>query len=539
MKKNVRHVLSYILAIAFVLSLVLSSGLLAGTNPPQVKYFDQIATDGNGDPMNNYAWSVSQFKDSLYVGSGRNILYQVFLQLKAQGILPPTFNMDSITQPSGAIGSKKWAADMAAQIWRYDASGWTRVYRADVEDISGTGTVYGPRASGFRAMLTFTDRNGKNALYAANGSQLPAYSDDTSLLFKSTSGTAWRVVATPALGSDSRSMAIHEGFLCVGLSSAVGTKAQIWASNLPGDDPSTWQLIGDFTDSGNSAVVSMASFNGFLYAGTFNHTDGYQVWKGESTIVDDIMSVNWTKIVENGAGDKANMFAGTMKVFKNYLYVGSMSLPVVNGSYIPKGFELIRISTSDKYQLIIGDEEALLPPSKLSPVRVPLSGWTGGFGNLLNLYCWSLEELDGTLYLGTFDSSIILVELIKQGVAYQELTSKQRTVIRSSLKKVINQAETSGLTADVPKLQKVLAAYEDESLTLKEILDVLVQWFCGGDLWKSRNGVAWAPISLNGLGNPHNYGIRTLLNNGTGLYIGTANPFDGFDVFIGSTTKPE
>jgi nucleoside-diphosphate-sugar epimerase len=49
----------------------------------------------------------------------------------------------------------------------------------------------------------------------------------------------------------------------------------------------------------------------------------------------------------------------------------------------------------------------------------------------------------------------------------------------------------------------------------------------GFELWRTRDGVNWHPVSLNGLGNPYNYGGRTMVSTPVGLAIGTANPFGG------------
>ena len=533
MRKKTVHILSMALAMVLVFAAVsaLCGSAFAASGPLKLQ---QIATGGNGDAMNNYAWSVYEYKNALYVGTGRNILYQVGVTFKALGILPAALTLESATHPGGTIGSQEWAEDMSAEIWRYKNKTWTRVYQSDVVSISG-GAVKVPRVSGFREMLDFTDKNGETALYASNGAQLAAYTDGVSLLLKSVDGANWSVVSTPALGTDSRSMTVHNGYLCVGLSYAMGgSHAQIWASNAPGSDPGTWHQIADFTADGNTAVASMTTYNGYLYAGTLNRTDGYQVWKGEFDNSDP-PNVTWTKVVENGAGDKANIFAGTMKVFKKYLYVGSMSLPVVNGTYVPKGFELIRIDAKDEYQLLVGDVKPLLPPSDDETPRVPRSGWPGGFANPLNLYCWSLQEYNGTLFLGTFDSSIVVVELIKQGLASQELGAPLLATLKTALKSILAEAKKFGLSKYDTSLKKVLAAYNSKT-TLATILDVIAAHFCGGDLWRSNNGVTWIPVSINGLGNPHNYGIRELvLGTKNRLYIGTANPFDGFDVFVGKS----
>jgi hypothetical protein len=51
-------------------------------------------------------------------------------------------------------------------------------------------------------------------------------------------------------------------------------------------------------------------------------------------------------------------------------------------------------------------------------------------------------------------------------------------------------------------------------------------------LWKSCDGVHWVPVTLNGFGNPLNYGIREVIpvqkdGGDMALAIGTANPFTG------------
>jgi hypothetical protein len=53
----------------------------------------------------------------------------------------------------------------------------------------------------------------------------------------------------------------------------------------------------------------------------------------------------------------------------------------------------------------------------------------------------------------------------------------------------------------------------------------------GADLFKSRNGVHWVPVTTNGFDNHMNFGFRRLLSvdeDGLkGLVIGTANAFTG------------
>ena len=56
----------------------------------------------------------------------------------------------------------------------------------------------------------------------------------------------------------------------------------------------------------------------------------------------------------------------------------------------------------------------------------------------------------------------------------------------------------------------------------------LIGWMLssgGADLWRTRQGKLWEPVTTNGFDNFYNYGIRTIVSNGENLFVGTANPF--------------
>ena len=44
------------------------------------------------------------------------------------------------------------------------------------------------------------------------------------------------------------------------------------------------------------------------------------------------------------------------------------------------------------------------------------------------------------------------------------------------------------------------------------------------EMWRSRDGVEWVPVTTNGFGNPYNYGGRTLVSTGAGLLVGARTP---------------
>lgn len=504
--------------------------------------FARIATAGFDDPQNNYAFSSTNFNGTVYVGTGRNFLFRIFdpfLQFL------PDHEYQIITNPEGDPWSEERAADMGAEIWRHRRDGWEKVYQSGPVDVSGVPyppefnvpgeNAWAAQEPGFRSMITFTDASGEEAIYAASAASLVP----GRLLLKSTNGTTWEKVATfnplPGIGikeSDSRSIMVHNNKLYVG-PAGLG-QAKLYATDNPTTtgDGSNWVEMADFTAAGdgiNVAVVSMVSWQGYLYVGTQNDIGGFELWKGIAQSPDD----TWIRIIKSGAGDLANTRPLTMTVFKNALWVGTSMFPLsVEPPYLlpPKGFEFIRVDADDTWNLVIGDYFAQKPAEGVPTLRVPESGWPGGFGNFLNIYCWSLKEFDGVLYLGTFDMSSFLYVLLEDE-SLQEAIGQ--LVAPSTLEEAVTSLQLLGADNLPEPYQQLLDAIGDfnpETVDWSEAWRTFLESFAGADLWKSDDGVRWEPVTLNGFDNPENYGFRTMVNLNS-LYIGTANPFGGLDVF--------
>jgi hypothetical protein len=224
----------------------------------------------------------------------------------------------------------------------------------------------------------------------------------------------------------------------------------------------------------------MIAFNGFLYAGTLNPTNGYEIWK---TRADGEPPYRWTKIISRGAyRGPQNEAAVSMCAFGDALYIGS---GIQNGGYDlthdvgPASAELMRIYPDDSWDLLVG-EPRLTPHG----FKRPLSGFGPGFDNIANGYFWRMAEFNGVLYLGTFNWSVLLhyVKPLQSGDRGERL------------------AHWMGI-------------------------DNLVRFGGGFDLFRSQDGVHWSPVTTSGFGNPYNFGARTLLGTPHGLFVGTANPF--------------
>ena len=96
--------------------------------------------------QNNYAWSVSDLGDFIYVGTGRNIVANIIKAIEPRTEIPALIDPDPI--------------DNLGEIWRYKKYGtlpWKNVYKAPVE--SGI--------TGFRFMINHRPFGGSPCIYAA------------------------------------------------------------------------------------------------------------------------------------------------------------------------------------------------------------------------------------------------------------------------------------------------------------------------------------------------------------------------------------
>jgi hypothetical protein len=483
----------------------------------------KIADNGFGDRQNNYAWSMEEFNGDIYVGTGRgvdtfNIMWEQLWAAMDPGVRPPELPdvdhppfLQDFLQRDATYGFlvkdpdtlQEWVADSRAEIWRYRKGKWARVYQSplvnsylrDADDPSVLAGYQVAKTSGFRSMITFTDKNRVKGLYATSGGLSFALPAQQNMLYRTTNGTNWTPLSTPAgMGRESRAMAVLNGKLYIGVGGAAGAvHASVWCS----DDPASgnWTKVMDFTepglDSSNQGIKSMCAYNGKLYVGTQNR-DGYQVYR--STTGAPAGNDSWVRVVTDGAGDRYNANAQTMKVFNGKLYITSLSLPFISDYDEFKGFEMIRVNPNDSWELVMGAYTPVDPPSPEYENRVPISGRPAGFGNPMAFYGWSMEVYNGYLYVGDLDTSVFLRYL----------------------------DDYEGSLPDIPGLGLLAAA---------------AQLTAGCDLWRSRDGVNWSSVTVTGFKTPENYGFRTMKATSKGLFLGTANPFDGCEIWLANSSR--
>jgi hypothetical protein len=439
-------------------------------------FFRCVASNGFGDPANSYAFAMEWFRDRLYVGTLRNTL-----ALIAAAPPPEPIPIDPWPVP---VPPDHFALDNRAQIWAYDPArdSWELALVSPV--VKGVGGKPVPRDIGYRGMVVFRGpHDTAPALYVTPGSSSSRGLGTFLLRYDGTDG--FEPAAEPLFGdretSSVRGLVEFRGKLYM---SPTG-KGRAWnEAGTPcvyeSDDPLSgrWRPVSPpfFGDAGNSCVYVLAVFRDQLYAGTLNPVSGYQVWKTEAR---GTPPYHWVKVLDHGAG-RGNLNEGTcsMSVFNDALYIGSA---ISNGGYDrthkigPAPSELVRLYPDDSWDLLVG--ESRMTADGYKEAR---SGLGPGFDNRFARYFWTMAVHRGWLYLGTFDSLVF--------ARWHD-----------------DRDRAPGLT--------------------QAQLDAAVEEHGGCELWRTRDGINWSPVTLDGFGNPFNYGIRTMFSTPKGLFVGTANPF--------------
>jgi hypothetical protein len=257
-----------------------------------------------------------------------------------------------------------------------------------------------------------------------------------------------------------------------------GTLGEIWATDGLDFTP---VITDGFGNLDNIGISTLASFNGCLYAGTYN-PNGYEIWK--LRCVSEPYAPP-KPVVQGGTGYRHSEVALSMEAFRDHLYVGT-GIPLGFNpltKHGPRGCDLIRVNPDDSWQVIVGPKRSQ-----------PLSGYRAGFGWYLNAYCWYIQEHEGQLYLGTWDISRTIDFL---GTGTENLVRPFKPLVN------VLSPRPQGWGSPM-----------------------------GGDLYRTTDGVHWEPVFLDGVGNPDNHGVRTLESTPMGLFIGTENPFTRLEIWL-------
>jgi hypothetical protein len=161
------------------------------------------------------------------------------------------------------------------------------------------------------------------------------------------------------------------GFLLHGMYS---DGCEVWKYNYTQDEwsPIVSDAMGHTIPAGfgnhrTFAAAIIKSFKGKLYVGTAaSALTGCEIWRWDE--------IKWQKVVENGFNDRFNTGAWSVTEFNDELYIGTMNWR--------NGCQIWKTNNGDSWQ------------------KVSLPGGDG-FGTKWNIYAWSMEVYNQSLYIGT------------------------------------------------------------------------------------------------------------------------------------------
>jgi hypothetical protein len=519
--------------LTLIILLVLPSSLLALGEGQ----FKQLATGGFGDSANSYTWGLTGFDGDIYASTNRHHLWSM---MQAIGVMVPIdIPIESIVKsPPGDWGDENWANAMRGQIWRLREGEWEMVHQSPTFELDSEQFIpeFGvtipegiyPVAYGYRTLGTFQGK-----IYALGvGTWMPPL--PFSSIVRSDTGNLgdWvDVSGSLKYTNNIRGFVEWQGQVYVAASvggTGIGGGCVVFRSS----DGENWNQISEigFGNSNNVEIYYLEVFNDNLYASTVNYENGFDVWKTDGTETTDGKLV-WTPVITEGFGDTWNQYGMTMQAFGDYLYIGSaVGMGMVLKNNQPTGtraIDVIRVDKNDNAELVVGAYFPKDPPEGWPTFRVPLSYMPAGFGNPFNVYTWHMGVYKDWLVLGTLDLSGTYLRLARDLL----LTDPEGTM--EMLQKLASQSPSlSPIQLEVISNNKLDFKNEEHVEAVFGLIDFIIEKYGGADLWKTKDGINWEPVTLSGFKNPLNYGIRRTVpitdqDGKEHLYIGTSNPFNG------------
>lgn len=513
--------------------------------------FDRIAVNGFGDSANSYAWSVACLNGDILVGTNRHHMWSL---MQGMGGLIPEMPPDMMPDPpvSTVWGAEDWAEDFSGRIWRYGGGSWSCVHFSDVyygelpivanpmlpppPEVTG----YYPEAYGYRTMGVY---NGE--IFAVGiGTWVPNMPWVS--VIKSDDGYDWEdITGNLVEATNPRGLVEWNGELYLsaslpGTAPAGAGVGVVYRYNPDADNDDYWEQVSEpgFGNLDNVEIPYLAVYNGCLYASTVNFNTGFEVWKTRGVPADS-GGYEWTCVIDEGYGDTYNQWGMTMEPFNGKLYIGT----AVGGGMVLKdgqpvgtrAFDLIRLDRYDNAQLIVGAYKPSDPLPGWPRYRVPLSLWPAGFANPFNVYVWHMCVHNGWLYLATYDETshlLLMADAMLSQPGGISLVADEDSPL-AQLREKLDDFGLSQLSFLQRYIIKRLAVSIDAGDTpvISRLIQLMLRYFGGADLWKSRDGIHWVPVTINGFDNYLNFGFRRLLSvqegDTRGLVLGTSNAFTG------------
>ncbi|MEI2693379.1 MAG: NHL repeat-containing protein [Anaerolineae bacterium] len=246
-------------------------------------------------------------------------------------------------------------------------------------------------------------------------------------------------------------------------------RVQRYAPGTPGW--TQWNLNG-FGDPGNGLMLSLANFNGVLYAGTDNPNTGAQLWRNTADTAGQ-----WSALTSNGFGDSNNGGIDHLLAFDGQLYAGTWNWNAATNSSL--GGQVWRSANGVDWTRVVNN----------------------GFGDVNNGEIVRFAVFGGQIYAGTWSYSDT-----RGGELWRSASGSAGSWSRV----VVNGFEDS-------KNEAIISMAVFNSQLYAGTLNTVT----GGQIWRSADGAAWNLVNTAGFGLSSNWVISALAAFDGYLYAST------------------
>jgi flagellin len=315
------------------------------------------------------------------------------------------------------------------------------------------------------------------------------------------------------------SSAVLGGYLYAGTFNHM-TGSEVWRTS----NGTSWTRVnsdgfGGTNAADNSGSYSMAVFNNDVYAGTwstgwvsFPSTDT-KIWRHDS-------GSTWTQVNADGFGDLDNAEPHAMAVFNNMLYVGV--------SNYPDGAEVWRAHNGTSWVQV--NDNGFLDGDNIEITSMAVFGgylYAATRNDYSGLEVWRTSngtdwsQVNASPGFGGANHFAAYAMVVFDGALYLSTfnTMEGGTVYRTSSGTSWAQPEQAGGGfGDANNFGSYAMTVHDGTLYLGTF-----NWGTGTEVWSSEDGIVWTQVNSDGFGNSDNYAVMTWSELDGILYAGLRN----------------
>lgn len=274
-------------------------------------------------------------------------------------------------------------------------------------------------------------------------------------------------------------------------------------------------LTSGFGRNENQYIWRMQKFDGKLYIGTFD----------TASLLEPIGQFSNGDIIDMTPEEWDSQVQRLRDLLDHLLDKKSPDDPIVPVNTLADDDSNEAVEVDDSDEAVEADDEKTEVAKGFGDLSDALEDATGDLCDRAGTMSADVE--DDAAYVQKIDSEIAYFKSFAD--QYQDMLDSYE-----SLKQQYEDAYGTELPSDIQDALDKLLSEEN----LKKLQSVLTCMYYlrdaerGFDMYVTEDGVNFTTLTTNGFNDPYNHGLRTFAVTNQGLCLGTANPFNGCQVWI-------